>query len=336
MSAVLRGVMVSNSAYSRGGYEAPSLCYGTFGPSVTGGSIGRRRTAAALGPAGRSAAGRCTRATGPQNTRSSRPGRRPGRRPGPRPSRRRTRAGAIMSISTDSGPPALDRPDDVRRVRDVLDRAGYDFARVFDRIATRRAKGMSISPRDRPRLLRLTRDGDPQATLIRLFLVGVPVPLEAFRRAVAPMDPADWAGLGLVAIEGDAVRRRLLVKPFGPFLLAHDPEANDGPPRHDHRPGDLEHHDGVRPDARAAPRDSGARPGHRQRLPGPAGRRAQPAGPGHRPQPPRRRLHPVQCDAQPDREHRGGAGEPLRAGRGPAVRPDRVQPALRGLAGKRA
>ncbi len=142
-----------------------------------------------------------------------------------------------MSISTDSGPPALDRPDDVRRVRDVLDRAGYDYTRVFERIANRRAKGMSISPRDRPRLLRLTRDGDPQATLIRLFMVGAPVSLEAFRRAVAPTDPADWAGLGLVAIEGDAVRRRLLVRPFGPFLLAHDPEANDGPPRPDIVPG---------------------------------------------------------------------------------------------------
>lgn len=142
-----------------------------------------------------------------------------------------------MSNPSESDVPALDRPDDVRRARDVLDRVGYDYTRVFERIANRRAKELSISPRDRPRLLRLTRDGDPQATLIRLLLVGVPVTLEAFRRAVAPMDPADWAGLGLVAIEGDAVRRRLLVRPFGPFVLAHDPQSNEGPSRADIVPG---------------------------------------------------------------------------------------------------
>ena len=138
-----------------------------------------------------------------------------------------------MSISTDSGSPALDRPDDVRRARDVLDRVGYNSGQIFDRIASRQTGELSLEPRDRPRVLRSTRDGDPQATLIRLFLVGVPVPLEEFRRAVAPMDPREWAGVGLVAIEEDAVRRLFVVKPFGPFLLVHDPPPFDQPARHD-------------------------------------------------------------------------------------------------------
>ncbi len=92
-----------------------------------------------------------------------------------------------MLSPTDSHPVNLDRPDDLHRALNVLDRAGYDSMSVFDRIATRRAKELSLSPRDRPRLLRLTRDADPQAVLIRLFLLGEPVPMEDSRRAVAPM-----------------------------------------------------------------------------------------------------------------------------------------------------
>ena len=102
----------------------------------------------------------------------------------------------FMPTSTDSGPLALDRPDDVRRVRDALDRAGYDYEHVSDRIATRRSIKLSPGPCDRPGLLRRTRDGDPQATLIRLFLLGVPVSLEAFRTG---QDGAD----GPAALGGD-------------------------------------------------------------------------------------------------------------------------------------
>jgi SAM-dependent methyltransferase len=70
--------------------------------------------------------------------------------------------------------------------------------------------------------------------LIRLFLLGVPVSLEAFRRAVAPMDPQRWAALGLVEIDADAVRRRVVLTPFGQFVLTHDPDSADGHPCHDH------------------------------------------------------------------------------------------------------
>jgi methylase of polypeptide subunit release factors len=142
-----------------------------------------------------------------------------------------------MSIPSDSELLALARRDDVLRVRDVLDRIGYDQDRVFGRIAPRRAKEFILSPLDRPRLLWLTRDGDPQATLIRVFLVGVPVPLDDFRRAVAPTEPPTWAGLGLIEIAGDAVRRRLVVKPFGPFVLVHDPDTPGEHPRRDHVQG---------------------------------------------------------------------------------------------------
>jgi SAM-dependent methyltransferase len=141
-----------------------------------------------------------------------------------------------MAIATEPNPLALDRPDDVRRVRDVLDRAGYDFDRVFGRIAPRRGGAMSLGSVDRPRVLRLTGDGDPQAVLIRLFVVGLPVPLDEFRRAAEPMDPLAWAEIGLVAIDGDAVRRLVDLKPFGPFILVNDPKPERECPR-DYVPG---------------------------------------------------------------------------------------------------
>jgi hypothetical protein len=67
-----------------------------------------------------------------------------------------------MSILSNPGSLALDQPDDVRRVRDALDRVGYDYEQVADRIATRRSIKLSPGTSDRPRLLRRTRDGDPR------------------------------------------------------------------------------------------------------------------------------------------------------------------------------
>ena len=70
------------------------------------------------------------------------------------------------------GPLAVDRPDDVQRVRDALDRAGFENRRIGERLGVKEAIDRSFGPLDRPRLLRLTRQGDPLATLMRLFLAG--------------------------------------------------------------------------------------------------------------------------------------------------------------------
>ena len=88
------------------------------------------------------------------------------------------------------------------RVRDVLDRAGFDEPHILERLGASEIADLSLGPLDRPRLLRRTATSAPLATLIRVFLAGVTVTLDAFRRAVEPMDPADWGGLGLVEFEG--------------------------------------------------------------------------------------------------------------------------------------
>ncbi len=75
-----------------------------------------------------------------------------------------------MPAPTITVPLTLDRPDDVGRVRAVLDRAGFDDRHVRERMATDETVDLSFGPFDRARVLRRTRDGDPLATLIRLFL----------------------------------------------------------------------------------------------------------------------------------------------------------------------
>lgn len=139
-----------------------------------------------------------------------------------------------MPDPTDANPMVLDRPDDVRRVRDILDRAGFDEPHILERMGIRESADLSFGPFDRARVIRRTRDGDPLATLIRTFLGGVAVPMEDFRRAVAPMDPAAWVGLGLVRPEGDAVRRCVVLRPSEGLVMAHDGSSPDGSLRRDH------------------------------------------------------------------------------------------------------
>ncbi len=140
----------------------------------------------------------------------------------------------IMSPRIDEAPLTLDRPDLARRVREVLDRAGFDESRILERLGAREMADLSLGPFDRPRLLRRTRDEDALSTLIRVFLAGATVTLGAFRRAVEPMEPADWGELGLVETEGDSVRRAVMLKPSEGLILAHDGALPDGTKRRDH------------------------------------------------------------------------------------------------------
>lgn len=127
-----------------------------------------------------------------------------------------------MSPLTDEAPLATDRPDLVHAVRDVLYRTGFDESRISERCGVADIAKLSAGIPDRDRLLWRTRDGDPLSTLFRLFGVGVPVELPALRSAVAPMDPADWAALGLIRIDGATARRAVALWPSGPLVVAYD------------------------------------------------------------------------------------------------------------------
>jgi len=139
-----------------------------------------------------------------------------------------------MSRLTNEAPLAVDRPDLVHRVRGVLDLVGFDEKHIYERFGVGEQGQLTLGPLDRPRLCWRTRDNDPLSTFLRLFLVEVPVELGHFRRAVAPMDPADWANLGLVTLDGATVRGAVAMRASGKLLIAHDCSMPEGGKRPDY------------------------------------------------------------------------------------------------------
>ncbi|MEO3873242.1 methyltransferase [Nonomuraea sp. B12E4] len=115
----------------------------------------------------------------------------------------------------------------MERLRHHLLETGYTIDGVRARLG-----GMAASALAREELvpaLRATADGDPLATLIRLWWLGAPVP--------AGSVPAEVLDSGLVAVEGDEVRATVHLQPWetGGYLIS-DRKVRPGDPalRADH------------------------------------------------------------------------------------------------------
>jgi hypothetical protein len=121
---------------------------------------------------------------------------------------------------------ALDRPREVARFRDVLDRAGYAAERV------RSALGLEGATRvrraDLPLHRRRLTGKTPLESLMRLFWLGDAVEPAEAERALAPIGLEAAAALGLVEATGDAVTARVRLVPFDPLLLACDRDDEGG------------------------------------------------------------------------------------------------------------
>jgi methylase of polypeptide subunit release factors len=81
--------------------------------------------------------------------------------------------------------------------------------------------GGAWSGEDVPLVLNRYRASDPRAELVRLFVLGEPVP----RKAV-PVSPETLAGAGLVDLDGESVVARLRLTPFAGLLVAHDADVS--------------------------------------------------------------------------------------------------------------
>ncbi len=73
-----------------------------------------------------------------------------------------------------------------------------------------------------PYFLHLTREAVPLHTLIRMFVLGVPVEAAAARNAVRPMALEDWVAAGMVELREGVVRARVRLLPYRDLLLACD------------------------------------------------------------------------------------------------------------------
>ena len=120
-------------------------------------------------------------------------------------------------------PPPVDDPDGVGRLRDALRSARFDADRVGDTLGIE-GPNLTPSPAQVPVFRRSLGEGEPLATLIRLFVLAVPVAADSAAAALAPLTLDRAAAMNLVAHDGGPglVRPLLRVIPAGPVLVAHD------------------------------------------------------------------------------------------------------------------
>ncbi|NUP00195.1 MAG: class I SAM-dependent methyltransferase [Nonomuraea sp.] len=115
----------------------------------------------------------------------------------------------------------------VERLRHHLLETGYTIDGVRDRLGAMAAS--ALAREELVPALRATADGDPLATLIRLWWLGVPVPAKAV--------PAEVRESGLVSADGDQLRADVHLQPWetGGYVVS-DRKVRPGDPalRSDH------------------------------------------------------------------------------------------------------
>ena len=111
-------------------------------------------------------------------------------------------------------------PADFDRMRDVLNEAGYTDSGVLEALGVK--KFSAIGGSDVHILLRRTKQGTPLDTLIRLFLLEVPVDANELRKAIQPMKLETWEYAGLVQMDHGSVVATMKLLPHRNLLLTFD------------------------------------------------------------------------------------------------------------------
>jgi methylase of polypeptide subunit release factors len=116
-----------------------------------------------------------------------------------------------------SGFLSADRPHDILRIRDALDRAGYTEANVHrllgDQVWVTHGS-VFLGTGEPSALLGRTAGGSSLETLVRLFLLGVEVDLALAGPALAPLPLDVWDDAGLVAVGPSAVNGLVRLLPY--------------------------------------------------------------------------------------------------------------------------
>lgn len=105
-------------------------------------------------------------------------------------------------------------------LRTLLSNAGFTPQGILETIGV--TDSVSIRESDILLLMRRTRGGSPLGTLIRLFLMEVPVEIEDLRRAAAPMNVEEWVSMGLVGIAGESAAAHFRLSPWQDMVIASD------------------------------------------------------------------------------------------------------------------
>ena len=125
--------------------------------------------------------------------------------------------------------------DAVRRARQAFDDAGFTLDAVTERLGTHVFAHLAAG--ETAPLERATREGDRLDLLARLFLLGAPVSVSEAEVALAPLPIAAWVDGGVVAVDGDAARGLVTIRPLGDdgdHLVAHDMAVGAGTANAEH------------------------------------------------------------------------------------------------------
>ena len=117
----------------------------------------------------------------------------------------------------------FDGPDTVRRARQCLDDSGFTLDALTERLGVHAFAHLALG--ELTPLLRATRAGDRLDTLVRLFVVGLPVQLADARAALGPLSVEQWVAGGVVAVDDREVRSRVAIRPVGGpanWIVTHD------------------------------------------------------------------------------------------------------------------
>jgi methylase of polypeptide subunit release factors len=118
-----------------------------------------------------------------------------------------------------------------RQLRNCLDEGGFSFDAMAERLgehAFAHLANAELAP-----LVRATRGGDRLDCLLRLFVLGLPVPLSVAQSVLDASTLAQCGCAGLLADERGEVRSRVAIRPIGGaegWLVAHDFSRSAGAP----------------------------------------------------------------------------------------------------------
>ena len=140
----------------------------------------------------------------------------------------------MLGVTVDASTPGAD-PRQVAALRELLRRADFTRDAIQGRLGV--AGDLLARPNDRPIHLRRLSAEDVLATLIRLFLLDVPVETAIVERAIAPTDLGSLVDLGVLGEQDGVVRALVRLVPHGDIAVASDLADTAADRRADHVAG---------------------------------------------------------------------------------------------------
>jgi methylase of polypeptide subunit release factors len=126
---------------------------------------------------------------------------------------------------------AADDPETAAALRAVLTAAGYTREGIAEALGSA-GERIQRQAAELPIQLRELEGGGTLATLVRLFRIGVPVPVAEAEAALAPLGVGPLQAIGLLERDGGAVGALATIVPTPEVLHASDWEEDDRLPAH--------------------------------------------------------------------------------------------------------